>query len=273
MSVQKLLMCCLIGVSLAGCAVPQPEVAPVQLTEVPVSRSDIWQPEPGTSWQWQLTGKIDPSFDVDMYDVDLFDTPQATIDDLHSDGRYVICYFSAGSYENWRSDAGDFPDNVLGRLLAGWPDERWLDIRQIDALSPVMQTRLDLAVEKGCDGVEPDNVDGYANNSGFPLSYDDQLAYNIWLAEQAHQRALSIGLKNDVDQIEDLEPYFEFAVNEECFTYDECERLQPFTEAGKAVFGVEYELEIEDFCQQANETDYDFLKKNLDLDAERQSCR
>lgn len=41
-----------------------------------------------------------------------------------------------------------------------------------------MQARLDLAVQKGCDGVEPDNVDGYQNNSGFPLTAQDQLAYN-----------------------------------------------------------------------------------------------
>lgn len=44
-------------------------------------------------------------------------------------GRKVICYFSAGSYENWRSDKGDFPSDVLGNNLEHWEGEKWLDIR------------------------------------------------------------------------------------------------------------------------------------------------
>ena len=43
--------------------------------------------------------------------------------------------------------------------------------------------RLDLAAAKGCDAVDPDNVDGYANPTGFDLTGDDQLAFNRWLAE------------------------------------------------------------------------------------------
>ena len=168
----------------------------------------VWQPTPNTSWQWQLTGEIDTSYDVDMYDIDLFDVPQGVMDELHGDGRIVICYFSAGSYEEWRPDAGDFPDEVLGEPLDDWPGERWLDIRRIDLLGTIMTARMDLAVQKGCDGVEPDNVDGYANDSGFPLTAEDQLTYNIWLSTEAHQRGLSIGLKNDLDQILELLPIF-----------------------------------------------------------------
>ena len=119
----------------------------------------IWQPVPGTSWQWQLMGDINTSHDVEMYDIDLFDTPQSIIDELHAEGRIVICYFSAGTYEDWRADAGDFPEAVLGEGLDEWPGERWLDIRQLDILEPIMKARLELAVEKACDGVEPDNVD------------------------------------------------------------------------------------------------------------------
>ena len=160
-----------------------------------------------------------------------------------------------------------FPESVLGDPLEGWPGERWLDIRQIDLLAPIMSARLDLAQSKGCDGVEPDNIDGYANQSGFQLSADDQLAYNRWLAEQAHLRQLSIGLKNDLDQVSDLLPHFDWALNEQCFQYNECDLLLPFIQAGKAVFGVEYELEPDAFCSQANALDFDWLKKNLELDA------
>jgi len=235
--------------------------------------AEWWQPVPGTSWQWQLTGEIDTSVDVQMYDVDLYFVSKDVIDKLHNQGRIVICYFSAGSWENWRDDAADFPEAVIGNPLEEWPDESWLDIRQIDTLAPFMESRLDLALELGCDGVEPDNVDGFANQSGFPLTYQDQLEFNIWLAESAHTRGLSIGLKNDLEQIFDLLPYFDWALNEECFYYDECDLLLPFVQSGKAVFGVEYELDRSDFCAQANELDLDFLKKNWDLDAWREACR
>lgn len=45
-----------------------------------------------------------------------------------------------------------------------------------------MGRRLDKAVTRGCDGVEPDNVDGYTNHNGLGLTAADQLSYNIWLA-------------------------------------------------------------------------------------------
>ena len=238
-------------------------------TEAPTR---IWRPAPGTSWQWQLSGVIDTTVDVEMYDIDLFDTPRATIDALHADGRVVICYFSAGSVEDWRPDADAFPVRVLGRSN-GWPGERWLDVRALDVLMSIMEARLDLAREKGCDGVEPDNVDGYANVSGFPLSATDQLSFNIALAGAARARGLSVGLKNDLDQVSELEPHFDWALNEQCVQYRECERLLPFVAAGKAVFGVEYEGEPADFCRRANELDLDWLDKDLDLGARRVACR
>lgn len=232
-----------------------------------------WIPAPGKSWQWQLSGEIDTSVAAEMYDIDLFDAPQTVIDDLHAKGIIVICYFSAGSWENWRPDADEYPAETLGKPLEGWEDERWLDIRQIDALSPILTHRLDLARQKGCDGVEADNVDGYLNDTGFPLTAQDQLDFNIWIAEQAHARNLSIGLKNDLNQIQALLPYFDWMLNEQCFEYDECSLLMPFIQAGKAVFGVEYNLEPEQFCPQANAMNFDWLKKKLELDSFRVACR
>ncbi|WP_137939484.1 endo alpha-1,4 polygalactosaminidase [Chitinivorax sp. B] len=232
-----------------------------------------WKPKPGNSWQWQLSGVIDTSVDAQMFDIDLFETPQATIDALHAKGRKVVCYFSAGSFEKGRPDADRFPTTVLGEVLDGWPDERWLDIRQINQLAAVMTKRLDLAASKQCDGVEPDNIDGYTNSTGFPLKAADQLAYNRWLAQEAHKRGLSIGLKNDVDQIKELEPYYDWALNEQCFQYDECDGYQAFIKAGKAVFGVEYSGSTSGFCAKANAAGYDWLKKRLELDVYRVACR
>jgi hypothetical protein len=232
-----------------------------------------WQPAPGTTWQIQFTGALDTSIDVQMYDLDLFETPQAVIDELHAAGRRVVCYFSAGSWEDWRPDASQFPESVLGNELEGWPGERWLDIRQMATLAPIMQARLDLAAKKSCDGVDPDNVEGYANDSGFPLTTQDQLAYNTWLAAQAHSRGLAVGLKNDLAQVPDLVETFDWQLNEQCFQYNECYLLLPFIQAGKPVFGIEYQGDPASFCPQANAMNFDTLKKNLDLDAWRYACR
>ena len=235
--------------------------------------SSYWKPVPGTSWQIQFSGVLNISLDVQMYDVDLFDTPQKIIDQLHGQGRRVVCYFSAGSWEDWRPDADQFPVEVLGDDLPDWPGEKWLDVRRLDILGPIMDARLDLAKQKGCDGVDPDNVDGYVNESGFPLTSDDQLAYNIWIAEQAHTCDLAVGLKNDLEQITALVTYFDWAINEQCFQYNECDLLLPFVQAGKPVFGIEYHGEPTSFCPQANAMNYDFLKKNIELDEWRIACR
>jgi len=112
------------------------------------NNDDIWQPTPGTSWQYQLSDTVDTSIDATVYVVDMVETPQSTIDELHENGRFVICYFSAGSWEEYRDDADDFPPAVLGNVMDGWPDEKWLDIRQIDLLAPIMQARLDMAADK-----------------------------------------------------------------------------------------------------------------------------
>ena len=191
------------------------------------------------SWQWQLQGEVNTSYDVDMYDIDLFDNNKTVIQLLQDDGKKVICYFSGGSYEEWRSDAINFPVDVLGNNLYDWEGEKWLDIRS-DVVKNIMIKRLDLAVLKGCDGVEPDNMDGYTNNPGFDLTAQNQLDYNIFMANAAHERGLSIGLKNDLDQIAVLEPYYDFSVNEQCHEYDECDMMQPFINANKPVFNAEY---------------------------------
>jgi hypothetical protein len=238
----------------------------------PVPCDGCWVPALETSWQWQLQGRIDTSVDVEMYDVDAFDVSARLVDRLHDDGRAVVCYVSAGSWERWRPDADRFPERVLGRPLGGWPGERWLDVRRIGLLAPIMRTRIDRCAAKGFDGIEFDNVEGYANRTGFPISGADQLAYNVWLANAAHRAGLSVALKNDLGQVDDLLPYFDFALNEECFTYDECDRLAPFVDAGKAVFGVEYELETDEFCPQADAFGFNFLKKRLSLRAWRIAC-
>ena len=109
----------------------------------------IWVPSPTTTWQWQLSGTIDTSVAAQMYDVDLYETPQRVVDELHAKGRRVVCYLSAGSYETGRPDAERFPSEVLGEALDGYPDERWLDVRRLDVLGPLLEARMDLCAREG----------------------------------------------------------------------------------------------------------------------------
>lgn len=225
-----------------------------------------------TSWQWQLTTPVDQSVNAQMYNIDLFENPASVVASLKAKGRKVVCYMSAGSYENWRPDASKFPASVLG-ASNGWAGERWLDIRQIKTLAPIIRARLDLCKSKGFNAVEFDNVDGYTNKTGFPLTSADQLAYNKFLANEAHARGLSAGLKNDLDQIKALVPYFDWALNEQCFQYNECDLLTPFVKAGKPVFIAEYNLSTSQFCAKANAMNFNAIRKDLNLTAARQACR
>lgn len=245
----------------------------------PITDGDWYRPSVMASWQWQLQGSLNQTYAVEVYDVDLFDTPTATIQTLQSSGIKVICYFSAGSYEAFREDQGQFQPSDLGATLDGWEDERWLDIRSTNVHS-IMLSRMDTAVAKGCDGVEPDNIDGYSNNSGFPLSATDQLAYNKFLANAAHGRNLAIGLKNDLDQVIELVDFFDFAINEQCFEYDECVLLAPFIDRGKPVFNAEYltrfvedESQRDTLCSASINQQFSTLVLPLELDdSYRFSC-
>jgi hypothetical protein len=204
----------------------------------PVTTGNWYRPAPNTTWQWQLQGALNDTYDVAVYDIDLLNHDPARIAALQAAGRNVVCYFSAGSFESFRPV--DVPASARGNELDGFEDEQWLDVRSAEVHRVILE-RLDLARSKGCDGVEPDNVDGFLNDTGFPLTATDQLAFNRFIANAAHERGLSVALKNDLDQIDVLLDYFDFAVNEQCHEFDECELLAPFPAAGKAVFVAEYE--------------------------------
>lgn len=248
-------------------------------TMPPITNGDWYHPLVSVTWQWQLSGTVNPSYEVEIYDIDLFDSSEDTIQTLQATGKKVICYLSAGSYEEWRSDANLFSEQDLGNPLDGWAGERWLDIRS-NTVHSIMIQRLDLAQQKGCDGVEPDNMDGYINDSGFNLTAMDQLAFNRLIANKAHLRDLSVGLKNDLDQIENLVDYYDFAVNEQCFEYAECETLVPFIDNGKPVLNAEYQQAYIDdanarnaLCDESLDLQFSTLILPLALDDDfRLSC-
>ncbi|MER5786678.1 endo alpha-1,4 polygalactosaminidase [Streptomyces mobaraensis] len=238
----------------------------------PADRAARWQPRPGTRWQWQLDGKVDTSVDVPVYDIDGFENDAATVERLHADGRKVVCYVNVGAYEDWRPDAKKFPKAVLGADNDGWKGEKWLDIRRLDVLEPIMAERFDMCRKKGFDAVEPDLTEGFRNETGFPLTAAHQLAFNRLIARLAHDRGMSVGLKNDLDQIPDLVGDFDFAVNEQCAEFGECDKLAPFVKRGKAVFHVEYKLDPGEFCGRTKDLGLSSMQKKLGLNSWRRPC-
>ncbi|MEO1923903.1 MAG: endo alpha-1,4 polygalactosaminidase [Nautiliaceae bacterium] len=210
----------------------------------------------------QLTGKIKENIPARIYDIDLFDTNKSTIQRLKSKGKIVICYFSAGTFESWRKDAYMFPDSVKGNKLDKWEDERWLNIKS-SIVKDIMKKRMDLAVIKGCDGIDPDNVNEYEVDSGFDINDKDQIEYNKFLAIEAKKRGLLIALKNDLSQANELASYFDFSIVEEKIEYNETKNMLPFIIQKKPVFDLEYKSEYFD-CKKAK--DFHLLLMPLELD-------
>jgi hypothetical protein len=252
--------------------------------------SSTWRPKNGTSWQIVLlnpptlraTTYALPHFAV--WDIDLFDNPSTTFSDIHNLGSKAICYFSAGTYEDWRPDASQFQPSDLGSPLVDWDGERWLNTSSTN-VRKIMLARLELSVTKGCDGVDPDNVDGYDNDNGLGLTQASALDYINFLADAAHLRNLSIGLKNAGDIVPDVINKVEWSVQEQCVRYDECDSYRPFLDQGKPVFHIEYPKgaatnnnasiatsQKGSICRDKGAKGFSTIIKNMDLDQWIETC-
>ncbi|KNC79085.1 hypothetical protein SARC_08517, partial [Sphaeroforma arctica JP610] len=202
---------------------------------IPEHNKTWYKPKAGITWQWQLQDEIDQSFDVDLYDVDV-DTSATVISQLHDAGRKVMCYFSAGSWEEFRMDEAKLAQSIRGGPLDFgegdvFTDEAWLDLRRMDMILEVMLERIDLARDKGCDAIEYDNLDMYIHDHNIPGAEFDlkiQLQFNIWLAEQAHARGMAVALKNSNEFSMFLADTFDMVVNEECWIFGNCDNYWPF---------------------------------------------
>lgn len=212
---------------------------------------------PGTTWQWQLSGTVNETvLDTSknpkkMIDIDMFGATPALIKRLKDKNIYVVCYVESGDWASGRPDAGDYAPSILGAVIDGFPDEKFVDVRKLDGpkgptgktLRDIMLARLDLAQSKGCQGVEPDLDDLHTYPTGFGITQAQQVAYNKELIDAAHARGMSMGLKNGPEGTFPKAMYdagADWVVNEECNQFDECDGYDVFVKGGRAVFQVEY---------------------------------
>jgi hypothetical protein len=235
---------------------------------------DYWKPQAGLTWQWQLSEDVGTPLDVDVYDID-WEVDRAVVDKLHAAGIKVICYVSVGSWEDFRPDAKDFPAAVIGNDYAGWPGEKYVDIRA-DALRAVMSARFDTCKSKGFDAIEPDNMDVFelGSDSGFPLTEKDGIAYANWLATSAHSRGMGIGQKNASSITGSIASTYDWALTESCYSDGNwCGDVKAYASANKPVFMCEYEAKsFSAACGAWKPKSYSPILKGLDLDAPVTFC-
>ncbi|KAB1907627.1 endo alpha-1,4 polygalactosaminidase [Micromonospora sp. AMSO1212t] len=244
----------------------RPITPPGAPTPWPAAQAESWR------WQWQLTTPVDVTVDADVFLLDPVTTTSAETAALREQGRRLVCHVRVGTYAADDPDATRFPAAVRGAAAPGRPASRFLDVRNWDALAPVLADRFRLCRGKGFGAVAFADADGYRHRSGFSLDFDDQLLFNRRLAGLARKIDLSPGLVDDVAQVAALAPDFDFAVNQECVRRRECAKLLPFVDAGKPVFHVEYTGDPADFCVTSVGYGFASIRKDRQLDAGREPC-
>ena len=262
-------------------------VLPLRSNVAAANSSPLWLPTADVPihWQWQLsTDFVYPTQvipNVTVYDLDWELTSTSVINSLHSIGCKVIAYIEIGDYTSGRYDSSQFTaldaaaptsSKILGNQISGFSD-KWIDIRASNPksaqLRALLQARMQLAKDKGFDAIEPDCINAYGDNSGFPITAADQLEFNKWVAATAHAIGLSVCLKSDVDQATALEPYFDFVLDEESYNYGQLGDYGAFLAHNKAVLNCEYAnynstqlAAWKAFCQTNH---IDGIRRNVDL--------
>ncbi len=270
----------LVG-ELPGDTTTSSDLSPVETVEPIAGIDDWWKPKASDNlkWQWQLQGEIDTTLPVQVYNVDI-EVPQEKLDQLIDRDIKVICYFSAGTVESFRSDHLLFPQEIIGEQYEDLIDEQWVDYANIDALAPIMRGRMDKCKSKGFHAIEIDNVDAHNYESrdeqgevvnigtNFKMTLDESIAYVRWLTKEAHSRGLGIGLKNAEEMVADVVNEVDWMLVEDCYFDSWCMAATAFIDADKPVFMAEYDELVPDFtpaCELAKSLGYSAIWRDTSL--------
>jgi len=220
-------------------------------------------------------------YDLDLWDVTTAET--ITYDDsstvtvpagslagkiaeLQAAGGIVVCHVDLGAIALDDPDASKFmgfevtpPDrptaptvgSVIGWSVVGDPNKRYLDLRTASRplWEAIMFKRLDLAKRLGCDGIDAAWMDQI--DPGFPLvmsgADNDLTNYFREVVGQLHQRELSAGLRV-VSMVgktlsDGFVESYDFAIDERCAEFKDCDFVRRFAQERKAIFGLDYETD------------------------------
>ena len=211
-----------LALSLTALAVLVAAALVVSLTAHRGAPAKAVRPPPAhAGFDYQIGGAYRPPAGVAVVTRDHADPPVA--------GLYNICYVNAfqaqqGAEHDWDSDL--LLRDAKGRVVydPDW-DEALLDVRTAAKrrrIAAEVDGWIDGCAAKGYQAVEPDNYDSYTRSHGL-LTPAEAEAYIALLSAHGHQRGLAVGQKNAAELARDrARTGLDFAVAEECGTYDEC---------------------------------------------------
>jgi len=191
-------------------------------------------------WDWQI-GRTTPlqrtgRNAVDIYDTDGFLTTRAQVTAIKTGWRAstlahprTVCYLDL-AWEDYRPDASPqvpsaaFPAAALGHVYYGYPEERWVDLRQLDALKPMLRERVGMCARKGFDAVELDDIDSFdpPSTTGFHLTPGDAQNFLGYAFNLIHRAGMTALWKNSPYLSWWGRQYADGAVVEECYPDHAC---------------------------------------------------
>ncbi|MDV6375134.1 endo alpha-1,4 polygalactosaminidase [Deinococcus arenicola] len=240
--------------------------------KLPPSGKVAWDIQIGVNYERDV--KLAPG--VKLMDLDGFETSAAKIAELKQQGVYTLCYINAGSYEPYRPDSARYPDALKIQRDPNWPDEAFLDVRDVfrpnSVLASILTDRMKMCKAKGFDALDPDNLQNDENVTGGRITLQQQIDFNGWVADQAHQQGLAVFQKNGPDKIllrdrtgKMMVEKFDGILNEQCQQYRECASLAEYSKRGKLVLNLEYQRNKVLDCAMMNRYVVNTLKRDLGL--------
>ena len=189
---------------------------------------------------------------------------------LRAQGVDTVCHVNAGTIAETDPGFSDLPPAVIGSAHKTRPNERYLDIRRVQMVVPVITQQIVACKNQGFTAIEPDGLDAYAQDSNFPLTAADTVHYATTLAHVAHGLGLRIAQKNIPELTEALLPHFDFAITESCFETGTCEQIAAYPKANKPAFNAEYtdaDIDFAKACAEGARLNINMIRKDRPVTA------
>jgi len=224
----------------------------------------------GDRWDWQLKAPADLDRDVEMLALDPRLVTVDKLQRLHAEGINTVCHVNAGTIAETDPGFSNFPPAVIGNAHKTRPNERYLDIRWIEIVVPLITRKFVACKTQGFTAIEPDGLDVYTQNSSFTITAADTVHYATTLAHVAHGLGLGIAQKNVPELTEALLPHFDFAITESCFETGTCEQIAAYPKANKPAFNAEYtdvDIDFAKACAEGARLNINMIRKDRPVTA------